>query len=72
MIWETPVCAGAKPGREAALLGDSREGEIGFPRVERELLTARLLTEFLDKQLDEIPALQEGARTLKVEGHGRG
>jgi hypothetical protein len=58
VIGQAPVRAGAEPSGEPPLLGDCGEGEISFSRVQRELLMTRLPTEFLDKQLSEIPALQ--------------
>ena len=71
VVWSgrRPSRAGAEPGGEAAFLGDGGEGIIGFTGAERELLAARLPAEFLDKQLGEIPVLQERAGALEVEGH---
>ena len=69
MIGQATVGARAKPGGEAAFLGDGREDVVGFTGAERELLPARLPAEFFDKQLGEIPILQERAGVLEVEGH---
>ena len=69
VIGQATVGAPAKPGCEAAFLGDGRERVVGFTGAERELLAARLPAEFFDKQLGEIPILQERAGALEVEGH---
>jgi hypothetical protein len=69
VIRQVAVSPGAQPSGEATLLGDGREGIIGFSGTKGQLLAAWLPAEFLDEQLGEVSAMEERAGALEVEGH---
>ena len=69
MIGQAAIGARAKPGGKTTFLGDGREGMVGVTGAKNQLLAAGLPAEFLDKQLGETPAVQEGAGALEVERH---